>query len=87
MRKPAISPLLAAIRQFGNSPAQRPQGEGWHTLAELAAEEGVTVPAIQYRLNQAKRQGVVIEQTVGSALDRHGKPKRAAYYRLKNGKP
>lgn len=75
--------LLVALRKFGKAVAKRPAGEGWFTLAELAQQEQATVPAIKYRIEQAKKRGVAIEMQPGTVLDDEGTAKRTQYYRLK----
>lgn len=85
MKKPSRSELLAVIREFGKRAARRPPGDGWHTLLELAAEEGgdVSPSTMKYRIREAQRRGIVVETAIGTALDADGNAKRSAYYRLK----
>ena len=84
MRKPkppTENALLEALRQFGKAIAKRP-GEHWYTLEELAAMEETTPPAIKYRMQQARKRGIRIEQAYGTALDSEGQAKRTMYYKL-----
>ena len=77
--------LLEALRLYGKAQARRPAGDGWHTLAELAETEGLTIPAIKYRIQQAQKQGVKIDLAPGTAIDGDGKARKTFYYR-RNGK-
>ena len=87
MSKPNQNALLDALRKFGKAQARRPAGEGWFTLAELAAEEGSSPAAIKYRILMAQKRGVKFEQANGTALDEEGNAKKAVFWRLKNGTP
>lgn len=87
MKRPTENALLAALRQYGKATARRPAGKDWATLAEMALEDGVTLPAIRYKLRMAQRNGVRVETATGTVLDSEGNAKRATFYKFagKNG--
>jgi len=83
--KPSVSQndLLDALREYGKATARRPAGDGWYTLQELAAQEGVSVPQIKYRMNTARKRGIKFDQSPGTQLDDEGNARKAIYWRLK----
>lgn len=86
--KPTRNALLEALHKFGRAVAKRPPGEEWYTLQELSQQEdGLSVPALKYRIATAKKRGVRVEMAPGTQLDDEGNARKAIYYRLKNGKP
>lgn len=84
--KPTKNALLEALRKFGRALPKRPAGDGWYTLQELSQQEGVSVPALRYKMQMAKKRGFVFEQAAGTALDDEGNARRTTYFRLR-GKP
>ena len=83
MKAPSRNALLDALEKFGRAVAKRPKGEGWHTLQELSAQRGISVPALKYRLDMAKKRGVEIDMAPGTQVDDEGNARKAIYYRLK----
>lgn len=85
--RPTKNALLDALNQYGRAMAKKPAGEGWSTLQELSAQEGVSVPALKYRMDMARKRGLQFEMAPGTQLDDDGNARKAIYWRLKNGKP
>lgn len=74
--------IMAVLAEYGRALPQRPEGENWHTLAELATRANTTVAAIKYRIDQARRQGCKVETSPGSVVADDGRLHRTMYWRV-----
>lgn len=81
MARVTTDDLLGALREYGKPIPKRPAGKGWLTADEMANAEGITIPALRYRLKLAIQNGLKIETAPGSALV-DGVVKRATFYRV-----
>lgn len=76
-----VNNLLEAIREYGREKPKRPTGKGWHTIAEMAKEEGIAVGTLDRRLRVAIQNGLKFERFIGSDFDVNGRLVKRTWYR------